>query len=394
MKELCCDVHIVGGGLIGVASGYALANLGFKVLISEKKPKHSQILHKKDTRTIAISEGTKKFLNEINVWEKISRFAQPIKNIQVIDRAIKNQINFDNNRRESNLGYIVNNNKVLDIFYNELGNIKNLNVLNNENFNKIENIEDSILLYSNRYLINSNLLISADGKRSAIRNYLKTPIFKKNYKKNALVLTFTHTEDHNKTAYEFFYKKGPLAILPMKNINNKFASSIVWTNDKEYLNNIFNQNETNIINLLNETTRGVIGRVDKIITKQMFPLSAHLNTKFYENRTVYVGDSAHSFHPIAGQGWNLGMKDVKALYQISKKYRNLGIEIGDGNFCKEYNKETFFEAYRLYQITDKLDKIFQKDNIYHRALRSIGIKFIERNKFIKEKISDFAMGLN
>ena len=222
----------------------------------------------------------------------------------------------------------------------------------------------------------------------------KTFTYTKNYKKSAIVLILTHSKNHNNTAFELFYKNGPLAILPMRKINNKFCSSIVWTNDTEYLKNLLMVNEEKLKLILNNETQNCVGSVNKIISKQIFPITAHINSKFYEKKTVFVGDSAHSFHPIAGQGWNLGMKDLSNLYNQILDYNRLGIEIGSDLFCKKYHDENYFNAYRLYQITDKLDSVFKLNMPLISTVRSSGIKFISKNKKLKNLISDFAMGIN
>ena len=123
-------------------------------------------------------------------------------------------------------------------------------------------------------------------------------------------------------------------------------------------------------------------------------MSSHLSSKFYESRTIYIGDSAHSFHPIAGQGWNLGMNDVQNLFNLASYYKSLGIDLGDSFFCKKFHNNNFHNAYRLYQITDKLDSIFQIQNIIFRLGRQTGIKYINNNTKFKNLISDFAMGVN
>ena len=123
-------------------------------------------------------------------------------------------------------------------------------------------------------------------------------------------------------------------------------------------------------------------------------MSANINTTFYENRTIYIGDAAHSFHPIAGQGWNLGMKDVESLNELVKRYKSLGIDVGNKFFCKEYHNNTYYAAYILYQVTDKLDNIFQLQNPLFSLGRSMGIDIVQKNKKIKNIISDFAMGIN
>ena len=393
MKEIQSNINIVGGGLIGAATAYSLSKLGVKVVVLEQKAKfnHKKIL---DRRTTAISEGTKKFFEEINIWNDISKYAEPIKKIQIIDRNQSNKLYFDNERRNSNLGYIVKNEFILDSLYRKLQKKRNVKIFNNLSIKDIFHEGNRIISKQNNFYINSNLLVASDGKNSSIRNIFKTPVYKKDYKKKAIVINFYHSKNHNNTAYEFFFNNGPLAILPMQKNKNQFQSSIVWTNTNEFINSLFSLDDNKIISILNKKIRGSIGEINKIITKQTFPLKAHLNSKFFEKRIVYLGDSAHSFHPIAGQGWNLGMQDVESLYNLVKKYNSLGLELGDEIFCKEFQKNNFFKAYRLYQITDKVDSIFKFDNIIFNHARFSAINLIERSKKIKDKISDFAMGVN
>tara|TARA_A100000164_G_scaffold303179_1_gene278838 strand:- start:338 stop:1519 length:1182 start_codon:yes stop_codon:yes gene_type:complete len=393
MKEIQTKINIIGGGLIGVAAAYSLSKLGNSVVILEKNAKFDQkkIL---DKRTTAISEGTKKYLEKINIWKEIRNYAEPIKKIQIIDRNQSNKIYFDNQRRSSNLGYIIRNEFMLKSFYKKLQKQKNVKIFNNVSIDDVFYKGNRIITKQKDFSVNSNLLLASDGKNSFIRKIFKTPIYIKDYKKKAIVINFYHSKNHHNTAYEFFFKNGPLAILPMQNNKNEFQSSIVWTNTSEFINSIISLDDNKIIDILNSKIKGSIGKINKIITKQTFPLRAHLNSKFYEERTVYIGDSAHSFHPIAGQGWNLGMQDLESLYNLVKKYNSLGLELGDDVFCKEFQKNNFFKAYRLYQITDKVDSIFKLDNSIFNHARFVIINLIERSKKLKNQISDFAMGVN
>ena len=393
MKEIQSNINIIGGGLIGAVTAYSLSKLGNKVVVLEQNAKfnHKNIL---DKRTTAISEGTKKFLEEINIWNEIGNYAEPIKNIQIIDRNQSNKIYFDNQRRKSNLGYIVKNEFILDCLYKKLQKQKNVEIFNNVSVKDIFYQGDRIITKQNNFYVNTNILFACDGKNSSIRKIFKTPIYRKDYKKKAIVINFYHSKNHNNTAYEFFFKNGPLAILPMQKNKNQFQSSIVWTNTNKFIESLLSLNDNKIISILNEKTQGSVGEIKKIITKQTFPLKAHLNSKFFENRIIYLGDSAHSFHPIAGQGWNLGMQDVESIYNLVKKYNSLGLELGDEIFCKEFQKDNFFKAYRLYQITDKVDSVFKFDNTFFNHARFSAINLIEKSKKLKNQISDFAMGVN
>ena len=393
MKEIQSNINIVGGGLIGVVTAYALSKVVNNLVVLEQKAKfdHKRIL---DKRTTAISEGTRKFLDELNIWKDISKYAEPIKKIHIVDRNQSNKIYFDNNRRKSNLGYIVKNEFILDSFYRKLEEQKNVKIFNNISLKDIYHDGNRIITKQNDFLINSNLLLATDGKESSIRKIFKTPIFYKDYKRKAIVINLYHSKSHQSTAYEFFFKKGPLAILPMQKNKSEFQSSIVWTNTNQFIDSLLSLDDNKIISILNEKIKGSIGEIKKIITKQTFPLKAHLNSKFFEKRIIYLGDSAHSFHPIAGQGWNLGMQDVQNLYKLVKKYNSLGLELGDEIFCKEFQKDNFFKAYRLYQITDKVDTIFKSDNFIFNQARFSAINLIEKSKKLKNRISDFAMGIN
>ncbi len=393
MKEIYSNINIVGGGLIGSITAYALIKLGYKITILEKKPPYIKKKYS-DYRTTAISEGTKNFLNTIGIWPQLKKYSEPINKIEVINRNLSNKLEFDNKRRNSNLGYIIKNRDFLSVVYSNLSKKNNFKIYNNIQLCDLQFNKEKIISNTSKYNIVSDVIIAADGRQSYIKNFFKTPSYNKDYKKTALVLTFTHTINHHNTAFEFFYPNGPLAILPMKKNNGEFCSSIVWTSDDKYIRKLKNIDNSTLIKILNQETHNSVGNIKKIISKQIFPLSAHINSKFFERRAVYVGDSAHSFHPIAGQGWNLGMSDVENLYKLFKKYKSLGIDPGDSFFCKEYHNESFYRAYRLYQITDKLDSIFQIETPIFNFSRSLGLQFINKNKRIKNLLSDFAMGVN
>ena len=110
-----------------------------------------------------------------------------------------------------------------------------------------------------------------------------------------------------------------------------------------------------------------------------------------EKKVLYVGDAAHSVHPIAGQGWNLGLRDIKNLYYLSKDSKKQGKIIGSNQFCKTYNDNCYYDSFRLYQVTDKLNGIFKKNNFFINSSRAIGFNIIQRSKRLKKFITNFAM---
>ena len=148
--------------------------------------------------------------------------------------------------------------------------------------------------------------------------------------------------------------------------------------------------DTFIKNFMEEKIGNIVGEIIKINSSQIFPLSAHINDSFINKRLIYIGDAAHSIHPIAGQGWNLGVFDVKNLFKIFKKKES---PIGSDLFCKNYNHLSYNKAFQLYQITDKLDLHFKNNIKIYRLLSSLGFGFIENSTEFKNKITKYAMGV-
>ena len=396
MKELKCELHIVGAALTGLLTAYCASQLNYKIIVSEKKkilsnPKKAI----SDKRTTAIAEGSKAFLESQGLWQYIRVFAEPIHNIKVIDKTAKSKLFFSNPKENSNLGYIVENSKLIQVLIKLLKQKKNISIVEGSSISSINCNNSKILSFSKNEKISSDMIIAADGKNSAVRKILGTNVLKKHYKEKALVINFYHEKPHKNIAYEFFFKTGPLAILPMQKNNNNFQSALIWSNSPNAVDMISSTKlqKKYFTEILNEKIQQYLGRVTYINSVQTFPLSAHINEKFYHDRAVYIGDAAHSIHPIAGQGWNLGLRDIKSLTNILKKSKSREFEIGSRKFCKTYNDLCYYDAYRLFEITDKLDWIFKKDQLHLKIAKKLGFNLINKNKILKNKIVNFAMGV-
>ena len=395
MKKITNDITIVGAGLTGLMTAYALSDLKVDIAVIDRFDFFSIKNNNTDLRTTAIAEGSKCFLDNIKIWDEIKFFSEPIKDIKVVDRKQKTRIDFNNPDANQNLGYIVKNNIIKKILLQSLLKKKNIKLIANNNLEAIHYNESTLISNFNKTQIASKLLIAADGKNSMVRDILKTPLYKKNYKQKALVVNFNHLKGHNGTAHEFFFKSGPLAILPMKNNKkNIFSSSLIWSHENKFINSLCKINKNLLISLLEEKIYNYVGEIKEIIDVKAFNLSAHINSSFFEDRVVYLGDSAHSIHPIAGQGWNLGIRDIEKCLEVLRIGVNLGLDIGSKSLCKQYNDKAFYDAYSLFQITDKLNNVFLKDNFFVNKFREKGFNLINNRKNIKNLITNFAMGFN
>ena len=324
-------------------------------------------------------EGSKDFLESIGIWSGLKKFSQPIKEINVLDRTDVNKIDFYHQNKNNNLGYIVKNNLIKKTIIKMLKSKKNIQFLINKNLNYLKKEEKILSFFTEKNIIKSKLLIAADGKNSFIRKCVNTPVYKKNYKHSALVINFRHEKNHHNIAHEIFYNSGPLAILPMpKDGKNFFLSSAIWSHDHNYTKNLFISGREVLISVLEEKVKKITGNINEIIDVQFFNLNAHLNSKFYDDRIIFLGDSAHSIHPIAGQGWNLGIRDIKKAARVIKKYNDLGLDFGCIEACKEYHNEAFYDSYFLFQITDKLNSVFLNDSLIIKNFRKKGFQIIQK----------------
>jgi len=390
MKEFNTDVLIVGSGLVGLVAAHSLSSLNYKVTLVDKKNFINSKNSFKDTRTVAVSEGSKIFLESLSLWGFLDSYAEPIKNINVYDRSSSNKILFNNQIKNKKLGYVIENKKFSEILVNQLKKFKNTEVYYDFNLIDIKLNDENSKAFSKNIIINAKIIIAADGKNSQIKKIAGNKTFKKNYNESALVLNLVHEKKLKNTAYEIFYKTGPLAVLPMKSSKNFFQSTVIWSNNNNFLKKLIGFDNIFIKNFMEEKIGKVVGSIIKINSSQIFPLSAHINDSFINKRLVYVGDAAHSLHPIAGQGWNLGINDVKNLYELSK---NRKIDMGSDLFCQMYNNKSYYKAFQLYQITDKLNSHFMNSGNLYRFLSNIGFGFIEKNQSLKNKITKYAMGV-
>ena len=395
MKKIKTDILIVGAGLSGLMSAYCMSELNIDITLIDCFDFTNTKSSNNDFRTTAISEGSKQFLDSIGIWKKIDRCSEPIKHIKVLDRSVSRSINFNNPKKKQNLGYIVKNSDIKKILLKELNKRSNIKLYKNHKIFKISYSNFNICAQFKKLEVTSKLIIGADGKNSTVRELLNTPIYKKKYNQKAIVVNLEHNKNHFSTAFELFYKTGPLAILPMGKIKkDKFLSSLIWSHKADFIKSISLVDKNILKDVLEETISSYIGEITQINSVQTFDLSAHINKRFYEKRVIYLGDAAHSIHPIAGQGWNIGIRDIKSLMEVLRVSLGLGLELGSNISCKEYNDKTFYDSFTLFQITDKLNNVFLNDGFLNNRFRSTGFKIINKNPPIKNYISNFAMGFN
>ena len=368
----------------------SLTRRGIPVAIIEKNKK-SKLSNINDLRTSAISQGSSRILTNLNIWNKIGNKAQLINSILVKDEKMS-EINFDSESiSEGPLGYIIENKILKEFVFKELTKNDLIDIYYDVEIQEIENKrQDVVKLKTNKGIFESYLLVGADGRYSKIRELSNFKYFYNDYNQRALVFNISHEQNHNSSAVEYFFPSGPLALLPMKNKNQKM-SSVVWTIENSMQLDLKRKNT-----FLKEFEKRYNGHFGKILNFSK-PVTYNLNVfycyNYFKNRIILVGDACQAIHPIAGQGLNLGIRDAYILANTLEEGLSLGIDFGDELLLKKYSRKRSIDKNLLVQSTHNLNKLFSNNTFFLSVIRKMGLRIFNQSMFLKKQSMLFAMGL-
>ena len=360
-------ICIVGDGLAGLTTALTLKELNIDIdLFYKKKNKNL----KNDKRTTAISLRNYQFLRKLIKKNNLNYF-WPCKYVSLFYETKNQYINFLNYKEEEkNLMYIFENKKFANNLVNELKAFKNINFINGT-IDKIDSI-NSYLKYKNKKKFYDLIILCAGGKNIFYKQINRDRSIKKDYKEFAITCNVQH-KLKLKGASQYFLSEGPLAILPIK--KNMF--SLVWSLSNDYKNNDKKA-------LIQDKLRYIFGKQIKIkISKiQMFPLHLDLKTRYFKKNILVLGQGIHSIHPIAGQGFNLIIRDIKKLSLIIKKNLELGLGIKNSNILVEFY-QTRNPENTLIGIGNDLIRSFFKPNKFIDPIKLSLLKNFSKNKNLK-----------
>jgi 2-octaprenyl-6-methoxyphenol hydroxylase len=390
-------VVIAGGGFVGMTQALALggaAPKGFRVaLVNAERPEAI----KPDARASALSAASKSLLSIVGVWPELADGAQPIVSIEVTDSSL------DASRRPQFLGFLN------DLKPGEAG----ATVIENEDLIRalkravarepaIEMIApDSIVGFeatpfdiqaklANGGTLGAKLLIAADGKRSRLRERAGIKCVGWSYPQLGIVTTVAHEKPHHGEAVQHFLPGGPFAMLPLK----RNRCSIVWSEDRATGEAIMATDEATFLAELAKRFGSSLGDIALAGPRQSFPLVYQVARSFVSERLALVGDAAHAVHPLAGQGLNIGLRDVAALTEIVVEAARLGLDIGTNSLLERYERWRRFDSAFSATVMDGLNRLFSNDNAPLRALRDLGLGIVDNAPWLKRALVREAAGVS
>ena len=385
MNSKYYDVVILGAGINGILTAIILNQLSISVVLIDKNKILSSI--PKD-RVFALSKKSQEILDKFNIWNHIKEVC-PILDILIKDEDCPIFVHYNyKSVSDDPMGYIVESKFLCNAFKKH---IKKLDLYTECTYKSINTTDDlvKIELTNNTTLVTS-LLISAEGKNSSLREMFDIPSINYDYSQSSIICNVKHTNHHNNVAIEHFFSGGPFAILPMY---DGYRSSVVLTN-KTYISNMLMQlSKKDFIVELEKKCSPYLKDIELDSSIKCFPLSLVFAKHIFKNRCLLIGDAAHSIHPIAGQGLNLGIRDIDKLASNIKSAKEYGIDIGSYHVLKNFSYDRYFDNFSMAVFTTCIDKIFSRKSCIAKATRRVGLAIAENSQTIKKFMIKHAMGI-
>ena len=396
------DVICVGGGLIGMTMANTLAGAGLCVVVVDKMPLDTQTSHIYDGRASAIASGSVNLFKNLGIWDTMVPYANPIETIQVQEKHPVRGLSplgltFQQDGAQDAFGYVVENNRIRGaladkaLSYQSKG---NLHYLAPAHVTRIKaGGHHSTVSITTEHMgtieITCPLVLGCDGKFSQSRDMMDIQTTTLNYKQHAIVCTLKNENPHNNIAIEQFMPAGPFAILPMT--DNR--SNIVWSCKPEHTSAYMDLSDTDFKTELANHLGDWTGNFEIIGKRYSYPFSLLHAHDYIAPRFALIGDAAHGMHAIAGQGFNLGIRDIAVMADIIIDAMQTGQDIGSTLPLQAYASWRRFDITTLELITNGLNALFSNDNPTLRLGRSVGLALLNKTTIPKQWITQHAMGV-
>lgn len=389
------DILIIGGGMVGASLAVALAPLPLRVGLIEAVKFESSAQPSYDDRTVALSYGSKRIFESLGVWSRLeARGATPIQRIHISDRGRFGFARLDAGEAGVEaLGYVVENRALGQALKPVLAESTNLTVFCPATVEDVAFAEGAATVTFRRNAkletLSARLVVAADGGFSPVRNKAGIEARRTDYHQTALVTNVTSELPHHNVAYERFTNNGPLAFLPMS--ENRCA--VVWSLSPEKVEALQALDDAKFLAALQEHFGTRLGRLLKIGKRVAYPLALTKVSEHIRQRLVLIGNAAHTVHPVAGQGFNLGLRDVAVLAQVINEAQREGRDIGELTVLDGYARWRKRDNLAVSTFTDGLVRIFSNDMAPLSLVRNLGLVAVDLFPPAKRLLLRMSMGL-
>jgi 2-octaprenyl-6-methoxyphenol hydroxylase len=386
------DVIIFGGGLVGLVLASALDSSGLSSIIVDPADPAPRSDAGFDGRTSAVSSSSMRMLGTIGVAAHLTEAGCPIWRIAVADGLKPGSLHFDPDDGEP-LGFMHENRNLRAALHARAEAGKNVWPLWKSRVAQVDRGDHGVVVaLEDGRKLSAPLLIAADGRNSRTREAAGINVARWKYDHQAIVSVLRHERAHEHVAYEIFYRTGPFALLPMKDDKLGHRSAIVWSVPEEDAAGWLSLSDEDFAAEAEAAMGGFLGAVTMLAPRSSFPLGFHHAAQIIAKRLALVGDAAHAIHPIAGQGLNLGFRDVAALAEVLVEGVRLGLDLGDPILLERYQRWRSLDALSVAFATDSLTRLYGIPGATASAIRRFGMGMVGRISPLRNRLMSEARG--
>lgn len=382
------DVIIVGGGMVGASLALALKQSDLKIALIEAFSVKLDQQPSYDDRGIALSYGSQRIFETMGLWSKLAAHSTSISDIHISDRG-----HFGATRLSAKqegvpaLGQVILARAMGQVFNQAMLEQENLDLICPANVTELEQTEQHVIIsLSDGQQLSANLIVAADGANSTIRRLLNLAVTENDYQQVAITANISTERPHLGKAFERFSETGPVALLPMS--DNR--SSLIWTVNTGDETELLKLSDQDFLDRLQAHFGYRLGKLTQVGQRGSFPLKMTQTQQPVQQRIVFIGNAAHNLHPIAGQGFNLGLRDVAVL---ADKLCSPYADCGDAKLLHDYQQWQQGDQDTVIKTTDLLVNLFSNDNAFLGHARGAGLALLDILPRTKSHIAKSSMGL-
>lgn len=395
-KSNRCDLLVLGGGLVGTAFALAAARKGFSSHVVDHADPAKLTAAGFDGRASAISTASWNLFTNIGIADALEPFASPIASIAVSDQMKPGRIDFEPAPEDGSLGRMFANRRLrLALF--EAAAKEPLITLHSQ-ATIVERCRDdhqAQVRLEDGTKLSASLMIAAEGRRSPTREQAGIVMAQWTYSHRAIIAGLTHEKPHGNVAWEIFYPQGPFALLPMQDdADGLHHSALVWTVHEKDAAGTLKLSDRAFLAEVEKRMGDMFGKIEAVGQRSSYPLGFHHTAHITGTRLALIGDAAHGIHPIAGQGLNLGLRDVGALVEVLEEGRRIGLECGEAQLLKRYERWRALDSFMVALATDGLTRLFGLAGPAASTLRRAGMGMVQRAPLLKHWFMDEARGIS
>ena len=390
------DLLILGGGLVGMTLALAAARRGLSSHVVDRADPAELTAEGFDARASAISTASWNLFRNIGIADQLERHGQPITSIAVTDQMKPGRIDFTPEPHEGTLGRMFANRELRLALFEAAAKEPLIDWRSKAEITGRTRGEFGVsATLASGEVLRAALMVGAEGRNSPTREDAGIAIAKWDYSHRAIIGALHHEKPHDGVAWEIFYPAGPFALLPMRDDpQGNHVSALVWTVDERDGDAVLKLSDRAFRAEVEKRMGGIYGAVEPVGKRMSWPLGFHHTVRITAERLALVGDSGHGIHPIAGQGLNLGLRDVGALVEVLGEGMRLGLDPGDAQLLARYETWRGLDSFSVALATDSLTRLFGVSGRSASAVRRFGMAGVQRIAPLKRWFMDEARGVS